>query len=304
MAEVLDLESLLNEALQADLSSPFPEPVILTIPEVVRFATRGVAPPSNLYVRKEDRVVIQVRNSVTAAEIVVSGRMVTIAGVVRPFQRIIIPSTDRSPDSTFIDVGEGFLLNISVFTQAVNVLRGQCFVLGLYIAGETTTNQTTAVILSDYVYTDYVVSYPFGTLKGPDSGRGTPRTITGTNPAAGSEVTETVPTRARWRLLSFAVQLVASGAAANRVVNLFVTDGVTNGILVPSATFHIANETRRYNYIQSGAQYADPNGNFVLPLPGNLPMKAGATFGTATNGLQAGDNYDAPLYTVEEWIEN
>ena len=301
---VLDIQGLLDAALEFPAEEPFPEPAIITVPETIRFSTRGIAPPANLYLRHVDQLVIQLRNSVANAEIVVTGRMVTTEGAIRPFQRILRPTADRTPDSTFIFIGEGWLLNLSVHTQTVNILRGQCFVLGFYIAGLSTSDQITAIILSDYVYTDYVVSYPFGLLKGPDSERGTPRVIIGTNPAAGSEASETVPTRAWWQLPTLAVQLVSDATSAARNVRLIINAGGSNELIVRASNTQSLSLTRRYDFFVGAPWGVGGDLGMHAPLPQDLYLPAGTTIGTNTDLLQAGDDFGSPQLSVNEWIEN
>lgn len=134
----------------------------------------------------------------------------------------------------------------------------------------------------------------------PD-GPGTIRSITGTDPAAGAEISETVPADARWRLMGVGLTLVTDATAANREVRLVIDDGTTIIAEIPAGVTQVASETRRYSF---GAGFPRGAGaqslNVIAPLP-PVVLGAGYRVRTLTTNLQAGDNYGAPQLLVEEW---
>jgi hypothetical protein len=132
-------------------------------------------------------------------------------------------------------------------------------------------------------------------------GTGRIRTIVGTNPAAGVEITETVPAGKRWALRSLRVTLVTSGAVANRVPALFYDDGVS---VFGSSVFNgsMAATVTKILTWGMGMAFVNPGGtsevNLIAPLVLLLP---GGRIRTSTSALDAGDDYGAPIYEVEEW---
>ncbi|MBA7482493.1 hypothetical protein ES707_17984 [subsurface metagenome] len=128
------------------------------------------------------------------------------------------------------------------------------------------------------------------------------RSITGTDPDAGAEVSITVPDRRRWKLYSVRFTLVTDVNAANRIVELTIDDGTNYLLTLPSDTIQLASLTRRYNYsIQPVPQFL-VGYDFHLPLP-SLTLSAGYRILTSTAELQATDDYAAPQLLVEEWID-
>jgi hypothetical protein len=64
-----------------------------------------------------------------------------------------------------------------------------------------------------------------------------------------------------------------------------------------------ASLARDYN-VASGFPVTAPTVNqFLLPVPRPLLLREGYRFGTSTSNLQAGDDYSAPQYVVEEWLQ-
>lgn len=136
-----------------------------------------------------------------------------------------------------------------------------------------------------------------GALDGP----GSIKSIAGTDPAAGGEVSETVPANAVWRLKSLYASLVTDANVANREVSLSIDDGTNTYSRAFSGQAHPASTTGLYSVSPVGTRY----NRFLLegtaiPIPSQL-SSAGHRFVSITGNLQAGDNYGAPQLLVEEW---
>lgn len=132
--------------------------------------------------------------------------------------------------------------------------------------------------------------------------RGRPRLITGTNPAAGVEISETVPSGVSWKILTVMIHLVADATVANRILEVRFDDASTTDVWRYQHTSPItASQDRILLQGRSlGAQMTGGNNNVILiPLPA-LVLPAGFRIRTITANLQAGDDYAAPVFFVEE----
>lgn len=152
-------------------------------------------------------------------------------------------------------------------------------------------------LLGGYVYDGHDPSFP-GVVRGSLDGRGRIRAVTGTDPAAGSEVSETVPTRACWRLVSLSVSCAVG--AADITPTIVIDDGTnvqarTNlGTLTNGQTEEIT--------AAPGLVARDAGGNVIeAPLPSDL-MKLLAGWRIRFTGVTGDDNYAAPQIWVEEWL--
>lgn len=126
--------------------------------------------------------------------------------------------------------------------------------------------------------------------------------ITGTNPLPGDEVSEIVPSRRRWRLLSFLVSLVTDANAADRFVHLYLSDGTDNFHSIGPFAAHTASTTLIYSYGIAGQQLAPVSGVACFRLP-DIMLAPGYEILTLTTNIQAADNFGPPHYLVEEWID-
>lgn len=145
--------------------------------------------------------------------------------------------------------------------------------------------------------TSKIVAFVDDSLDGP----GTLKSITGTNPAAGTEISETVPANAVWKPLSISYSLVTATTAADRFPQPVLDDGTNVYYAPPSFGAHAANLTKTYNIADVEINASTSTVNVNIPLPAGIVLQSGHRFKTNTSGIQAEDNYSAPQLYVEEW---
>jgi hypothetical protein len=177
-------------------------PILGTYP-AERFATAGVQPASALYVSAEDQLFINAWNSAAGAVLDIRWRMMRADGqIIIDHQNVVLTSA-RATVSQMFPLCEGFLLGVTAAVSGATPKRGQTFVQVGLARGNTTNPEQGAVLISDYCTNLDFASWPGGLVRGPQEGGGIIRSITGTDPAAGVEISETVPTNVRWRIQAF-----------------------------------------------------------------------------------------------------
>lgn len=127
-------------------------------------------------------------------------------------------------------------------------------------------------------------------------GAGSMSTTTGSDPAAGAELSVTVPAGERWELVSVQASLVTSAVAANRRVVLTVDNGTTVYARIPVGATQAASLTYVYGFI-AGLGYANGSVLDLNVTTGVPPMilEAGYRIRTATVNIDAGDNWGPPI---------
>jgi len=304
MAETIDLEGLINDSIAGETLQIFEDPPILTVPETIRFATRGVQPPGALYVTLEDTIVVTVYNSVSSLQLSLQGRLLRADGSVRHFRRDFSPSSDRVQSTFAMGLAEGFLLAVGVTRRNGTPKFGQTYVNIALIRGLDEDVDRYQSLTSGYIEAANEVWYPTNPPHPFVYGMGNLRTIVGTDPAAGVEISEVVPTNARWRLLSFSALLTCSVAVAARQVRIVIVNS-GQGFWDYEAPLQLtAGQVNRYQlgYGLGFEQSTTSTNRTVAGLP-HLDLPEGASIITAVNNLQTGDNWSAPTMTVLEWIE-
>ncbi len=128
--------------------------------------------------------------------------------------------------------------------------------------------------------------------------------LVGTDPAAGVEISETIPAFVMRRLKSVSFELVTDATAVARTVTVLLED-IVNGIFyrVASAQNQFLSSTVRYS-AAVGVPETTGQGIVTLPLPGD-PLWLTSTpnsfrLRTITVGIQAGDDYGAPVLMFED----
>lgn len=265
---------------------------------------RVIASPFEFTTDDDDNLQILSVCSVAGVTLTLNGRRVDEKGQIVPFVFQHTPFATRSTRIDSFKFGRGALLNLTVFASAGSPLVGQCYVIVRLIKGLTGATIILGTLLSGYVTATQALGYPGSPLESSTTGEPTIKTIGGTLPAIGAEILETVPTGARWQLVAFSAILICNAVVANRHPRLrFMSNADIVGI-VPCFQTMPAGSGEFISWLGNVQGFAPPTTNqMVSTIPDPLWLLAGQTFGTSTLLLQAGDTWNAPIYTVREWLE-
>lgn len=267
------------------------------------FARPALVGAAGHYFTGEDNLRLTSWNSVASAVVTLTGRFLHVDGHIEPFSGRHVPNTDRTAATSTFRRAEGWLLDLSVSVSGATLIRGQTFVRVDVVRGLGTSDDVLSTLLRGYVTSGQRLGWPGSPQEDPLDGQGALRSVAGTNPAAGAEISETVPTGARWCVLAFFAELVTDAAAANRLVRVTLDDGTTVYYRTGSAFTHTASLTIGYASGTIGAQLEASGSTALCPLPVGHRLLAGHRIRTTTTALQAGDNWGAPQMLVEEWLE-
>ena len=224
---------------------------------------------------------------------------------VRGFTRDGILSFEHTTNADRSRKAETFTLPdwpqfITVYPDTAPVRRGECYVrLTLLAAGAPV-----GILSAGYLTDSKTITWPPGTFEGFLEGRGRVYVFLGDNPAAGNEISLTVPTNARWRILMIKLRLVTDATVIDRRVRIVIQNenGVTTFAANAGATQ--PENSDYYYYFGPHLPYLTSPVRYTIsyPMP-TLELPQGYIIKTSTENLQAGDNYYRPWIWVEEWIE-
>lgn len=269
----------------------------------VGFLREGVPPPAALYIFRDDNLNLESWGSVAGVGLLIAGRVMLPDGSITQFVFNHTPSSDRSRGSTDFQLTEGYLLGLTVIESTALVKRGQVFARANLIRGQGAAARLDQVLCEGYVAQFQPLWWPPGKQNSAIEGPGVLRTITGTNPAAGVDWSETVPTNAVWRLISIRALLTASAVVANRRPVLRLDDGATQFFTVQGAADQTASQAVGWNWSQGGPAPVMIGAFHSSFLPVGVLLYEGYRVYVNTSGLQAGDDWAAPGILVEEWIQ-
>lgn len=275
------------------LASPFPAA-----------GGRVLVSPFQFLVTGEDNLRIEGWNTASGAALVVAYRFADLKGKIVANEFVLPLTADRLVAEQDFRLGEGYLVNMSVLVRGGAPRVGQTFCCIKLIRGLTGATMVLGLLAQGYVTEEQGIGWPGSPIADSISGGGYARTITGTNPAAGMELTETVPTGARWQLLGIRAHLIASAVVANRRPRLLFDNGASIWMQSNSVFTTPANGNDDYTWAAGGwIENVIGAGGVCGGIPVDAPLIAGSRMRTDTSGLDAGDNWGAPTYTVREWLE-
>jgi hypothetical protein len=256
-----------------------------------------------IYVGPADLLNVLSWNSLgTVTQITLSGRFLNLQGKVVSFSERHVPNTDRSFAVSTHQLGEGWLLSLQCVSNS-NPLIGQTFIRAAVTRSSGTPSTTHITLLQGFVGLFQALAWPGSPLVNTISQPGAIRVVTGTDPAAGAECSDAVPTGARWRILSYTATFVADATVINRFPIITIDDGANIQYRGESAEAVTASQTRIFHAAPGTHRLALVNSHETWLFPIGLRMLAGHRVRTQTNNLQAGDNWGAPQILVEEWLE-
>lgn len=261
--------------------------------------------PKGLYFTRADSLRVTSFNAAAGVRIRLAGRFHDEAArEPRDFHGPHVPNTDRTVATQDYPMGDGWLEGLTVIVEAGTPVWGQTFVRVDAMRGRGASATILATIIQGLVTANHRLAWPGSPLYTPLERPGIIRSITGTDPAAGADVSETVPTGARWRLIALRALLVTDATVANRRPSLVLDDGANIYAQLPGPT-DMAASTTWTNVWGEGAQAqaGGPIPGSVAPVPATHRLLTGHRLRTSTANLQAGDNWGVPVYLVEEWLD-
>lgn len=188
---------------------------------------------------------------------------------------------------------------ISVVDELGSFVQGECYVTLSLLANNDELYQFS----SGLVYVDKGLAWPDNGAMDTMPGHGRFITITGANPAAGAEISVTVPANTIWRLRSLNFTLVTDANAANRRVHVVLTTGGGQIINCFGTIDQTASLTRLYSVASYGSVPDETDDNdIIIPIPNDVWLTTSSTMTTETTNILAGDNFGAPLIEVERFI--
>lgn len=267
----------------------------------IRLNTENAAPPVNSYIGVDDQLIIILAASVSAVPVSVNLRLLRPDGSIVPNVWNYTTTVSRSGIAITQQVTEGFILSAVVTGGVTNVTRSVYATL-MIARGGTVSLQDYQVLCEGYISAGAPLSWPTGVNMSPVDCAGNIRSITGTLPAAGADISESVPAGAKWRLIAFRALLTTNATAGTRTVFLTFDDGTNVFCDVFPVATQPASVTVTWSWADGIAQQNTSIAAASAALPRQMFLMPGFRIRTLTSGLLSTDQWTAPQYLVEEWL--
>ena len=267
-------------------------------------AAMGIATQAAFYTTGADNLRLVSVCSIPGVTIVLSGRTMSADGTIGRFKHTHQPNNNRTSKVTDHPLAAGYVLNVTAVAVGADVPIGGCFVIVQIIGGLGGATEVLGTLIQGYVTTLQHRAWPGSMIESSIDGPGRLRTFTGTIPAASAEVTEIVPTGARWELLGMTLVLQPMTIGTSRRTMLYAeSSGLSLFYAISAHTVDAPNELNQ-NFSSGLGETPPQMGAFGSnPLPVSIPLPPGAGIRTLTSGMMAGDQYTYVQVTVREWLE-
>lgn len=265
---------------------------------------RPAVEPGAFLVTGEDNLRINSWNALAGVVLTITVRFLDETGQIIPYVYTHTPNTNRTKATSDFPLGIGFPLNVSIVASSGAPTMGQTFAQAQIIRGFGGATLALATLLQGYLTAVQALAWPGSPIQNSLDPGYAIRFISGTTPAAGAEISETVPTGARWELLSIKTGFTGGAGAVLRRPSLELQPGgsIVSRSRMPDT---IATGVQKDLYWSQGMPLAAAFS--TLEIVGGLPtpslLRGGDAFGTRTENIQAADQYTAPTYVVREWLE-
>lgn len=267
-------------------------------------AGRIITSPFQFVLSGEDNLRIVAVNALPGVRLTMQGRRLDEKNKVNVYSYDHVPASSRTVTSQDYSLGVGAILNLTVFASAGAPTIGQTYVMVQLIRGLGGATIVLGTLLAGYVTSVANLGWPGSPVQSSIEGPGTVRLIAGTTPGAGAEISETVPTGARWELLTFCTTFTPGGGPIVRTPILVASrGGSTMFEIAAQAGVDVPNVLRVSWQNGLGVSTPQVGTRTSQSLPVRVPLLAGAILSTFTNAIQAGDQYSAVSYGVREWLE-
>lgn len=259
-------------------------------------------PPTAAYVGKDDSLWVGSANPNPSSVITVNGRVLMPDGSIKLNQWTLRFAASRSMTYQQLNLPEGFLLSIAAVSNQTPGGVGSCYIEVVLSRLPPAVFNAAQVLCQGYSNFNQPVTWPGGVNTTSVDCVGVSRTVAGTAPAAGVNISETVPLNTKWRLVTFRFTLSTSAVVKNRVVELVFDDG--GGVFGASGvTFNqLASTTFTYNFAAGFAGVTNNGTPCYIQLPTPMALMPLFRIRTNTTNLDAGDQFSLPIYLVEEWL--
>lgn len=265
---------------------------------------RVIASPFQFYTTGEDNLRVVTSNSLVGVRLKIQGRFIDSAGRIGAASWDHAPTSDRSVTHDDYSLGVGAVLNLTVFASAGTPQIGQTFVIVQLVRGIGPAAIVLGTLLQGYVTSSQGLGWPGSPIQSSIEGGGYLRTIAGATPALGAISTETVPTGARWQLLTYRARTTTNALGGPRGGNVLISDGAN--LLVQSINPLVINPSESTRWFWAVGMPIDSTSvpfQATAGLPTDLPLSAGHQIILFATGFDPGDQFTEIFYRVREWLE-
>lgn len=298
-------------ALVGPKAQPTPEATQPITKNLVTFHSTDVGPPSQVYIGLNDQLQVTLYQGSSLSggftNLILDLRYLLPDGQLQIQEESMPVSGQGNPTLFSFKMAESFLLSVTARIPLNTPTRGQVFILLSLIRVISPTQNLTLTLARGYVSQASPVCWPAIPGDNPASRPGSLLLQGLGNPAAGADWSITVPINVRWRLMAAHATLTTAVAVANRGVGLVF--GLTPAFIfnAMAQAVQAASLVWAYSWGSGVTSYTTAAGpvtpNMITAYPADLWLSPGQKIASATQNIQAADQWSNIVLMFEESID-
>jgi hypothetical protein len=163
--------------------------------------------------------------------------------------------------------------------------------------------QAPMILAQGYISSTATPTWPGGVLEPQVSGQGFLASQAVSSPGAGSDFNVFGVANTRAQLMGIIATLTTSAAVANRLVTMTLNDSVRNCLQVPAAAVQAASTAVTYCFTPVNAPFGPVGGLALVAMPTPTKLMNNWRLATATQNLQAADQWSSITASFEQWFD-
>jgi hypothetical protein len=302
-----------------------------SIPSIVSFGFTEVAPPSPLYIARDDVVTVMMMSQIPAETVTINARLllpyaqaagqpekppgagvsggpIIGPGYIQQANITVNAPTALVQGSKLVPLAEGYLLSLAAFATLATVV-GQTYVLVMLNRGTFSVlpGNPFTTLIGGYVTNLAPIAWPTGPFVRPSDGAGFLAAYAVGNPIAGADINFTTNVVGRARFAGAVATLVTSAVAGNRFPSFQLLESTPNtlqyqiqeSVAVPASTTVTYSLAPGVSNLRGGGAPIF----VVFGTPSPFLARTAVIFRSSTQGLLAGDQWSAINVYNEEWLD-
>lgn len=267
----------------------------------IQLNTQNAAPPTAAYIGKDDQLWVMVATQSLNPTVTINYRLLMPDGSIQINQQTFIAQQLASGQYKSFPLPESFLLSIAAVSNLVNG-GGLVYVELILSRAAPSLFNAAQVLAQGYTNFNQPISWPNGIQSSSVDCAGLVTTTASGVPAAGADISVTVPANTKWRFIAMRALLTSSATVATRTPFLTFDDGVNIFCDVFPVATQPAGVQVTWSWADGIAQQNTSVAAASAATPRQLLLGPGYRIRTATSGLQSGDQWNAAVILIEEWL--
>lgn len=285
------------------MQTQFPVPEnseILSRPSAIDFLTKGLQPPSNLYVTLLDQLQITIF-PFASPTVTIHARLLKPDGQITVLEQTCVPPQGNTPNPLTIPLAEGFLLSCTASVDALPTQNAPTYITVTLVRGRANNQAIATVLLSGYIWFRQPLSWPTSPPRVALDYPGIPFMETIINPAAGANFTITGSATWRRKIIAIMATFTCDANVAGRsiILNFNVT---LNTVFTSRSNFTQAAGSQVI-YCFSSNPLAQLAGVEYRQIPSDLMNSTTQdTIVSAVGAIQVGDQWSGITVYSYVWL--